>query len=494
MAKKTKQEKSVVRTTVGIIGTGFAGICMGIQLKKAGITDFLLLERYDDIGGTWRDNTYPGAACDVSSHMYSFSFEPKPDWSRMFSPQEEIYDYLFHCIDKYGLKPYIRFNTNITGGTFDEASGEWRLHTDEDTEVVCRYVVNGMGPLNRAVYPNIEGLETFTGTAFHSSHWDHSYEYHGKRVAVIGTGASAIQIVPALAPDVKQMYVFQRTAPWILPKADRPMTTPEKWLFRALPLSQKSLRALIYWINEASVIGMVLEPRLTKLIEKFAKKFIERSVPDTVLREKVTPNYTIGCKRILLSNDYYPALNRENVELVTSPIDRVDGSDIITADGQRHTVDAIIYGTGFDAAEYPKDFVVKGKNGQVLSELWADGPEAYLGTTVSGFPNMFLIIGPNTGLGHNSMVFMIEAQVNYIMNCLKAMDKQGAKFMDVKPEVQEKFNEDLQQKIAKTVWSSGCKSWYMTSAGKITSIWPGFTFEYWQRTRRLKPEDYEWVA
>lgn len=484
--------KGALKTEVAVIGTGFAGICMGIQLKKAGITDFIILERADDIGGTWRDNTYPGAACDVSSHMYSFSFEPKPDWSRMYSPQQEIQEYLWHCTHKYSLEPYIRFNSNVVGSFFNEETGYWTIKVENGHDIIAKFIVNGMGPLNRAIIPSIKGQETFTGTSFHSSHWDHQYDINDKKIAVIGTGASAIQIVPSIADKVKELYLYQRTAPWVLPKADREMTGIEKWLFKSLPLTQKTLRSVVYWINEATVIGIVINPSLTKWIEKVALKFLEKAVPDPVLREKVTPKYTIGCKRILLSNEYYPALSRPNVDVINDGIDRIDGNKIYTKDGSFREVDAIVYATGFQASEYPKELVVKGIGQKDLLQTWKDGPEAYLGTVVNGFPNMFLVIGPNTGLGHNSMVFMIEASVNYIVKAIKTVRNKGMRYLNVKEEIQEAYNAEIQKKLEKTVWNSGCNSWYLTSTGKNTTVWPGFTFEYWQKTRNIRPADYEW--
>lgn len=480
-------------TGIAIIGSGFSGICMGIHLKKAGITDFLIFERASEIGGTWRDNTYPGVACDVSSHMYSFSFEPNPNWSRMFSPQAEILQYLKDCVKKYELSDYIKFNTNISSAEFDVKNSQWRIYKQSGESIIADALVNGMGPLNRAVTPHIKGIESFSGKAFHSSEWDHSFDLTGKRVAVIGTGASAIQIVPNIVKKVKQLYLFQRTAPWVLPKPDRNMSKIEKKLFMYLPFTQKLYRYFIYWVLEASALGLVVNPKLTKLLEMVSLRFLKKSIPDEQLREKLTPKYKLGCKRILLSNDYYTALTLPQSQVITEGIDRVEGNSIITKDGKRNEIDAIVYGTGFNAADYPKEFVVKGMNGKILAEEWKHGPEAYLGTNVKYFPNLFFLIGPNTGLGNNSMIFMIEAQVNYIVQCIKSLRENGYKYLDVKEGTQENYNKELQKKLKNTIWNTGCASWYQTAEGKNTSIWPGFTFQYWKRMKNLNREDFKWV-
>ena len=484
---------ATTKTGIAIIGSGFSGICMGIQLKKTGINDFLIFERASEIGGTWRDNTYPGVACDVSSHMYSFSFEPNPNWSRMFSPQAEILQYIKACVSKYELASFINYNTNITGAEFDEKNSQWNIRTQSGDTVIADTLINGMGPLNRAVVPHLQGIESFTGKIFHSSEWDHSFDLTGKRVAIIGTGASAIQIVPNIVKKVKALYLFQRTAPWILPKPDRNMSAFEKNLFRFLPFTQKIYRYFIYWVLESSALGLVVNPKWTKLLEKISLRHLKKSVSDEELRKKLTPKYILGCKRILLSNDYYKALTLPQSQVISEGIDGVEGNTIITKDGKRSEVDAIVFGTGFNAADYPKDFVIKGLNGKLLADEWKRGPEAYLGIAVKHFPNLFFIIGPNTGLGNNSMIFMIEAQVNYIVQCIKTLQENGFKYLNVKDDVQENYNIEIQKRLSHTVWNSGCVSWYQTSEGKNTSIWPGFTFQYWKRMKRLKKEDFKWV-
>lgn len=465
---------------------------MAINLLKEGINDFVLLERSDTIGGTWRDNTYPGAACDVVSHLYSYSFEPNPDWSRMFAPQKEIQAYLVHCVDKYGLRPYIRFGMDVTGGTYDKFNACWNVHVNGCQDVIASLWVNAMGPLNRAVTPQMPGLETFSGNVFHTSHWNHECDLTGQRVAVIGTGASAVQVIPNIAQKASELHVFQRSAAWVIHKSDREMRSWEKKLFRAVPIAQKLVRWLFYWINEATVIVLAKRPSLTRVIQKMALKHMHRSKLSPELKAKLTPNYIIGCKRILPSNNYYPTFARPNVHLHTDAIDRIDANGVKLINEGLKAVDVIIFATGFMAAEFPESFVVKGADGQRMSHVWKNGPKAYFGTTLSGFPNMFFIIGPNTGLGHSSIVLMIEAQVDYILSIIQTMERKKAIAVDVRQEVQDIFNEEIQSRLTNTVWNSGCVSWYRTSAGKNTSLWPGFTFEFISRTKKVNQKDYHW--
>ncbi|MDI1436014.1 flavin-containing monooxygenase [Polyangium sorediatum] len=476
-----------------IVGSGFAGLAMAIRLKQAGIHDFILFEQAGRVGGTWRDNHYPGAACDVESHLYSFSFEPNPRWTRSFAPQAEILDYLEACARKYGLLPHIRLNTEVRRATFDERAGVWRVETSDGGTTMARVVVSACGGLNRPALPDIPGLGAFGGKTFHSARWDEHANLDGKTVAVIGTGASAIQIVPALAPKVGRLHLFQRTPPWILPKQDRAITPRERQWFARVPLLQRVARLRQYWWHELFALGFVAEPRVMKLAERLARMYLAKSVPDPVLREKLTPRYTMGCKRVLLSNDYYPALLRSNVELVTDPIEAIEAEGVRTSDGGFREVDTLILATGFQAAEAVAPFEIRGRGGRDLNDAWRDGPEAYLGTTIAGFPNLFLIVGPNVGLGHSSMVFMIESQAAYVMSCIEAMRARRWKFVDVRPEAQAEENRKLQARFPRTVWSTGCVSWYQTRSGKNTTLWPGFTFEYRLRTRRFDPAPYEVV-
>ncbi|GBF39994.1 flavin-containing monooxygenase [Leptospira johnsonii] len=479
---------------VVIIGTGFAGLCMGIRLKQAGIESFVILEKGNGIGGTWRDNTYPGAACDVQSHLYSFSFAPKSDWSRLFGPQEEILNYMNQCTDRFGIRSYIRTNSEVSGAWFDEKTGLWEINTTSGKSYKTKSIVSGTGGLSRPVLPNIKGIDKFKGAKFHSAKWDHTYNLQGKKVAVIGTGASAIQIVPTIAPIVGTLKLFQRTPAWIIPKPDSNISGSVKGIFKFIPPLRWLFRKAIYWLNEIGVLAFAINPKLMKIFEKFAKSFINKSIHNEELRQKLTPNYTIGCKRILLSNDYYPALNRENVELVTDGIEEITSSGVKTKDGVEHKVDAIIFATGFQAAEAVSPFEIRGRDGKLLADVWEDGAEAYLGTTISGFPNLFMIVGPNTGLGHSSMILMIESQVQYALQGIRYLLNKNIKFIDVRKDVQDRYNAEIQRRLGKSVWlTGGCVSWYNTSSGRNTTLWPGFTFEFKARTFFLRPKDYEFV-
>lgn len=478
-----------------IIGTGFAGICMAIRLKQAGIDSYKILEQKDTIGGTWRDNTYPGAECDVKSHLYSFSFEPNPNWKKMYGEQKEILAYMNFCVDKYNLRYKISFNTNVKGIYFKEENGYWEVETDSGEVLLARTVISGNGGLSRPSIPDLPGLENFTGKVFHSAKWDHSFDLQGKEVAVIGTGASAIQIVPAIAPVVKTLNLFQRTPPWIISKQDRAISDEERLLYSILPFTQQIYREFIYWVLEIRILGLVINPEIMKAFEQAAREYLKKSIKDPILREKLTPNYLFGCKRILMSNDYYPTLERENVNVDVSGILEVRENSILSKEGKEYFVDAIIAATGFQGAEALAPFEVIGLNRQNLNEIWKkSGAEAYLGTTVSGFPNLFLMTGPNTGLGHSSMIFMIESQANYIVHSILNLKKRNLKYMNVKKEVQDHYNEEIQKRLQKSVWAENCNSWYVTKTGKNTTLWPGFTMEFRLRTLFMNPLDYEFVA
>jgi cation diffusion facilitator CzcD-associated flavoprotein CzcO len=474
-----------------IVGAGFSGLGMGIRLKQAGIHDFVILERYGEIGGTWRDNHYPGAGCDVQSHLYSFSFEPNPRWSRTFAPQAEILEYLRHCTEKYGLRRHIRFHTAVTHARFDDRTRTWDVTTADGQNLRAGVLITGCGFLNRERLPAIPGLASFKGKMFHSSRWDRSYALRGKKVAVIGTGASAIQIVPSIAPEVEQLHVFQRTPPWILPKPDAPIPARTRALYARFPLAQKLARQAIYWQREMVALGMVAEPRIMKLGEALARLYLARSVASPELRRKLSPGYTMGCKRILPTNDWYRALQRDNVELVTEPIGELRAGGIVTRDGREYAADAVVLATGFEASEHAAPFAVRGAGGRDLAEEWRDGAEAYLGTTVSGFPNLFLLVGPNTGLGHSSMIFMIESQVAYVLDAIRTMRRKALVSVEVRADTQARYNREIRRRLEGTVWSTGCMSWYLTSTGKNTTLWPGFTFEFRLRTRRFDEESYD---
>ncbi|KVE32627.1 flavin-containing monooxygenase [Burkholderia sp. TSV86] len=478
---------------IAIIGTGFSGLGMAIRLRQTGHEDFAVFEKADSVGGTWRDNHYPGCACDVQSHVYSFSFAPNPNWTRMFAPQPEIRAYLEDCAQRFGVYPHLRFDHELVNATYDEAARRWRLAFANGRRVVARVLVSGMGGLSRAALPDIPGIECFNGEAFHSQHWNHDYPLEGKRVAVIGTGASAIQFVPQIAPRVARLSLFQRTPPWIMPKPDRPINGFEQWLFRNLPFTQKLLRGGLYWMLESRVLGFAVHPSTMKLVQKLALRHLHRQISEPELRAAVTPDYTIGCKRILLSNDYYPALTRKNVDVVTTGIERIEEDAVVTKDGKRHEVDCLIYGTGFQINNpFPRGTIV-GRDGVDVVDAWRDGLHAYLGATVPGYPNWFILMGPNTGLGHNSMVYMIESQIEYVLGALKSMRTERVEAIDVRPIVEHDYNDRIQTKLKGAVWSTGgCNSWYLDpKTGRNTTLWPDFTWRFRQETECFSMSAYQ---
>jgi cation diffusion facilitator CzcD-associated flavoprotein CzcO len=474
-----------------IIGTGFSGIGMAIQLQKNGYNDFLILERGDKLGGTWRDNTYPGAACDVPSYLYSFSFEPNPNWTMMYSPQNEILDYNQHCFDKYNLKAKTRFNAVVQKAVFNEENGFWTIETNNEI-YYTKVFIPCTGPLNKPQIPAIKGQRKFKGAAFHSSEWNHAVDLTNKRVAVIGTGASAIQVIPAIVNQVKSLAVFQRTPAWVMPKPDRAISPMEKTINKTLPLVQAAQRAFIYCTQEMTALAFTQIPAIFKVAEKQALKNIEKGVKCPEKRAKLTPNYTIGCKRILLSNDYYPALNQSKVEIITSAIDSIFDNTIQDETGKLHEVDVIIYATGFVASEDMAPFEVMGLEGNNLKEMWKDGGQAYLGTAIHNFPNAFMVVGPNTGLGHTSMIFMMESLYNYVLKALPHILNSSTKYIHPKENVQQRYNENLQKRMQKTIWlQGGCNSWYVNKDGINTTLWPGFTAEFRWLTSRFNVNDYE---
>jgi len=464
---------------------------MAIRLKQAGYDDFVILEKNDDLGGTWRDNTYPGCACDVPSHLYSFSFELNPGWSRMFAPQEEIWEYLRRCVRRYGISAHIRFGCRVERMEWDDAAGRWHITTAAGEAYTARAIVSGIGALHLPSIPEIPGAGQFAGPAFHSAQWDRSCSLTGKRVAVIGTGASAIQFIPEIAKQAAQVHVFQRTPPWIHPRPDFGIPPAARAVFAAAPPVMRAFRDGIYWLLEIRAAGFAVHPQLMAPLQRIAEHHIARQVSDPALREKVTPDYTIGCKRILLSSNYYPALARPNVDLVTQPIVRVTDRGLTCADGSAYDADVIIYGTGFKTVEALTELNVAGRDGIKLQDVWRGGAEAYHGVTVAGFPNFFLLLGPNTGLGHNSVIFMIESQVQHVLSCLRLLARQGGNTIEVRTSAQRRFNHGIQRRLGRAVWSQGgCTSWYLDAQGVNRALWPGFSFEYWARTRRARRADY----
>lgn len=473
----TKTGTTHVRTL--IIGSGFAGLGAAIRLIQEGQDDFLVLERGKDVGGTWRDNTYPGAACDVPSHLYSYSFALNPEWSRSFSTQPEIQRYIKSVADKYSVRDKHVFGCDVQSAHWDDENAEWSVQTNKG-KYTADVLVSAVGALCEPSLPDIKGINDFQGTIFHSAQWDHESDLTGKRVAVIGTGASAIQIVPAIAGKVEHMDVYQRTAPWLLPRFDRPYTGIEKFAFKHIPGVQRASRLGIYWAREAQVIGLTKFPVAMKPLELIARAKLQYEVRDAELRDKVTPNFQIGCKRMLISNEYYPALGRDNVELVTDGIKEVRANSIVTQDGTEREIDAIVVATGFHVTDSPTFQTIFGKDGRSLADVFDEGgQQGYKGTAIANFPNMFFLVGPNTGLGHTSMVFMIESQINYLADALKTIDEQGLRTVEVRKEEQDAYNKDLQDKLAKSVWNTGgCASWYLDKHGNNTTLWPGFTFEF----------------
>ncbi|MGH9057080.1 MAG: flavin-containing monooxygenase [Acidimicrobiales bacterium] len=466
---------------------------MAIQLKRDGFEDVVVLERGDDVGGTWRDNTYPGAACDVPSNLYSFSFAPNPRWSRSFPSQQEILDYLRGCAHRFGVWEQIRFGHDVRSARWDEGAGRWRVTTSRG-RFSARFVIAGMGPLAEPSIPELPGLEDFKGAAWHSARWDHSYDLAGKNVAVIGTGASAIQLIPEIQPKVAALYVLQRTPPWVLGRRDRAFTSTEHRLFATAPAAQLAVRAATYWAREGFFVGFRRMPALIKAAEKVALRQLRAQVRDPELRAKLTPSYALGCKRVLLSDEYYPALVHGNVEVVADPVAAVRPHSVAFADGTERRVDAIVFATGFKATDPPQAGMMWGRRGQSLADVWKHGMSAYKGTAISGFPNLFTLVGPNTGLGHNSMVYMIESQVAYVAAALRHMRSEGLGVAEVRPGAEDRWNDRVQRDMSSTVWmTGGCASWYLDARGRNTTLWPGFSFQFRRATRHFDPDDY-WLS
>ncbi|MGE7387716.1 flavin-containing monooxygenase [Streptomyces sp. NPDC004126] len=484
---------------VAVVGSGFGGLGAAVRLRREGITDFVVLERADSVGGTWRDNSYPGCACDVPSHLYSFSFAPNPDWPRTFSGQPAIRAYLERVADTFGLRPHIRLGHEVLMMRWDERELRWEIETSAGS-LTADVVVSATGPLSDPKTPEIPGLAEFPGKVFHSARWDHDYDLTGKRVAVVGTGASAIQIVPAIAPRTARLTLFQRTPPWVMPRTDRAISTAERWLHRQLPFTQSARRGLLWGIRELQVSAFTKRPNQLGLIESLAKANMARSIKDPQLRAKLTPSYRIGCKRILLSSEYYPALARPDVDVVASGLKEIRGSVLVAADGTETEVDAIIFGTGFHVTDMPIAERVVGADGQTLADAWKDGMQALRGATAAGFPNWMTIIGPNTGLGNSSMILMIESQLNYMADYLRQLSLLdggslgGRTALAVRPSAVNQWNRHVQARMERTVWNTGgCTSWYLDAQGRNTTVWPGTTGEFRRATLTVDLAEYEVV-
>ncbi|MGY1741642.1 MULTISPECIES: flavin-containing monooxygenase [unclassified Blastococcus] len=480
------------RTRIAVVGSGFSGIGTAVALRRAGIDDFVVLERAGALGGTWRDNTYPGAACDVPSHLYSFSFAPKRDWSHVYSRQPEIRGYLEQVAAEHGVLPHLHLDTDVVAGRWDDDALVWRLETSRG-ELTADVLVSGAGGLVEPHLPEVPGVDSFAGPSFHSARWDHSVDLAGKRVAVVGTGASAAQFVPALQRTAAQVVVFQRTPPWVIPRGDRAYTGQEQRRWAAAPGLLRLARGGQYVAHEARLRAFTGGGRVRAVFERQARAFLEQQVPDPSLRARLTPAYAIGCKRVVVSDDYLAALTQPNVEVVTSAVAEVRPHAVVDADGAEHEVDAVVYGTGFRAMDIPLAHRLVGREGRTLREEWDDGGvRAHRGTTVAGFPNLFLLLGPNTALGHTSVVLMIEAQIGYVVRALRTLQETGTGALEVTRAAQDASNARLQADLAGTVWDvGGCRSWYRDEQGRNFALWPGHTSAYMRLMRRFDAEAYE---
>ena len=480
--------------SVLIVGAGFAGLGTAIRLLNAGIEDIVILERGAEIGGTWRDNNYPGAACDIPSNLYSYSFAKNPDWSRGFSGSREILAYIHHLADRYDLRRLIRFGHTVSGLRFDEPAGVWRVDTSRGETLTARSVVMAQGPLSNASFPDIVGIETFAGHKIHSARWDHSYDFAGKRVAVVGTGASAIQIVPELVKEVAKLKVFQRTPAWIMPRPDYATPSWNQSLFKRLPVAQSAFREALFWLHESMAVGVVWTTPVTTLFERLARGFLRRQVNDPWLRRQLTPDYRLGCKRILVSNDYLPALQEDNCELITWPIAGISPKGIRTAEGLEHQVDCIVFATGFEVSKAGTPFPITGLNGRQLNEEWSRGAQAYKSVSIAGYPNLFMTFGPNSGPGHNSALVYMEAQIGYVVQGIQLLMKNNLKVLDVRAEVQQRYNSNIQKRLRRTNWNTGCKSWYLTEDGYNATMYPGLATQFRRQMKAFRAGDYEAVA
>ena len=474
---------------VAIIGSGFSGLGAAIKLRQAGITDLVIFERANALGGVWRENSYPGCACDVESHLFEFSFAPNPDWSRRYSPSAEIWAYLERCADQFQVRQYLRLNEAVTHASWDDASSLWRITTTRG-QYTANILVAATGALADPKLPDLPGLDSFQGQVFHSSRWDHSVDLAGKRVAVLGTGASAIQFIPIIQPKVEQLTVFQRTPPWVIPGHDGPISARTRAMFRRFPWIQRLLRHTI--ISYRELLGIAFRhPWLMRPLSAIARYNLHKAVRDPVIRQQLTPTYTAGCKRILVSDDYFPALTRPNVELVTEAAVAVTPGGVIGADGIERAAEVIICGTGFQVTEFVFARWIHGRDGRSLREVWGPSATAHLGITVAGFPNLFLIPGPNTGLGHSSVILMFEAQIEHLVNAVRHLSQSHTTAIEPRPEAQAAFVAEVDRRMAKTVWvTGGCHSWYLDSTGRNSTLWPGTPPQYRRRVSSFRPEEY----
>ncbi|MGN6607593.1 MAG: flavin-containing monooxygenase [Jatrophihabitans sp.] len=474
---------------VVIVGAGFTGLGTAIRLRQAGVEDIVIVERSDRVGGTWRDATYPGAACDIPSLLYSFSFAPNPAWSRVYPSGAEIHRSIERLVDTHGLRPLIRFDTTVTSLTFDEPAGRWTVGTDAG-EYRARAVVVASGPLSDASLPAIRGIDDYRGEKIHSARWRHDLDLTGRDVAVIGTGASAVQIVPELVRTAASVKVFQRTPGWVVPRLDAPVPAPARRLFAALPGAQRAARTALFAGHELAATGLVWDSPVTGLVQRLATAHLHHQVRDPWLRRQLTPDFRAGCKRLLVSSDWYPALQRPNCKLITWPIATLCPEGIRTSDGVTHALDAIVFATGYDVHLDGPPFPVTGRDGHSLATDWAGHAQAYKSITVSGYPNLFLMTGPNSGPGHNSLLVYVEAQIGYAVQGIRTLLQRDLAWLDVRPEVQQRHNERIQQRLRRTTWMSGCTSWYLTADGHNASMYPGFATQYRRQMRTFRLADH----
>ncbi|ETA04714.1 flavin-containing monooxygenase [Gordonia alkanivorans] len=477
--------------SVAIIGAGFAGIGSAIRLQDKGIDDFVILERDTRVGGTWRDNTYPGAACDIPSRLYSYSFAPNPDWSHTYSRSDEILAYIDDMVDSSNLRSRIRFEHTVNGLQYDAATGEWTIGFAGDRAPLrARHVIMASGPLANASFPDLRGIDDYAGQKIHSARWDHDYDFTGKKVGVIGTGASAVQIVPELVREAASVKVFQRTPGWVLPRVNTETGGIAKRVYRSVPGAQQLARELWFWGHESVALGVVWKTPLTRVVETVSMLHLRAQVKDPWLRRQLTPAYAAGCKRLLMSSDYYPALERDNCKLVTWPIARLARQGIRTVEGVEHQVDCIVFATGFDVSKAGTPFPITGLDGRVLADAWSRGAYAYRSVAVSGYPNLYFTFGPNSGPGHNSALVYMEAQIDFITGAISQTLSQGWKALDVRTDAQDRHNRDIQRRLTATTWNSGCQSWYLTEDGFNATMYPGFATQYLRELRRLDLRDF----
>ena len=475
---------------VAIVGAGFGGLGMAIRLKQQRTEDFVVIERSEDVGGTWFANSYPGCQCDIPSNLYSFSFAPNPGWSHAYPLRDQILEYLRDCADRFGVRPHVRLSTELLDARWVHGEQRWELETSTGP-LAARVLVAAPGLLSEPFTPELPGLDRFEGNAFHTADWDHSDDLTGRRVALLGSGASAVQVVPEIQPLVERLHLFQRTPPWVIPHPDHEVGHGMRELYRRAPVMQRLSRAAVYGLREPLALGMTRDSRFSKLQELNARLHLRRQVPDSELRRRLTPDYEIFCKRIIISSKWYPAIQEPNVDLVSSGVRELREHSIVDGDGVEREIDTLVFGTGFRPAELPIAERIRGREGSSLAEVWAGSPEAYLGTSVTGFPNFLFLYGPNLNLAHSSIVYMLESQIAYALDALDTMRRTGAAEFDVLPEVQAAYNEEVQERLAQTVWNTGgCASWYFDRNGRNSIMWPGYTFEYRRRTKRFDAAAY----